>query len=93
MSLAPAFYLSQISLRVKAQRFVLETIVTEAIDELLNAEEAAPLLHCHHRTLLRKAREGLVPCVHVFGKVLFSRSRLNEWIATQVYNPSAVRAA
>lgn len=62
-----------------------------SFEPLLSAEQAAPLLGCHPRTLLRKAREGCVPSVRVFDKVRFRASALNEW-AAQGYNQSAIRA-
>lgn len=63
-----------------------------SFEPLLSAEQAASLLGCHPRTLLRKAREGSVPSVRVFDKVRFRASALNEWLTTQGYNQSAIRA-
>lgn len=54
-----------------------------SFQSLLDAQRAAALLGCHPRTLLRKAREGAVPCVHIFGKVRFTESALAEWIESQ----------
>lgn len=62
-------------------------------EPLLSAEEAAHLLGCHPRTLLRKAREGSVPCVRIFDKVRFRASALNGWLETQGYNQTAIRVA
>jgi excisionase family DNA binding protein len=60
---------------------------------LLDAKQAASLLGCHPRTLLRKAREGAVPCFHVFGKVRFTEASLSEWVEAQGYNQNTIRAA
>lgn len=62
-------------------------------EPLLSAEEAAHMLGCHPRTLLRKAREGIVPCVRVFDKVRFRASALNGWLEAQGYNQTAIRVA
>ena len=62
-------------------------------EPLLSAEEAALLLGCHPRTLLRKAREGNVPSVRVFDKVRFRSSALNDWLDSQGYNQIAIRVA
>lgn len=63
-----------------------------SFEPLLTAEQAASLLGCHPRTLLRKAREGSVPSVRFFDKVRFRESALNEWLTVQGYNQSAIRA-
>lgn len=63
------------------------------LEHLMTAEEAAHLLGCHPRTLLRKTREGAVPCVRIFGHVRFTESALAEWVEGQGYNPGAIRAA
>jgi excisionase family DNA binding protein len=60
---------------------------------LMDAEQAAALLGCHPRTLLRKTREGVVPCFLIFGKVRFTEAALAEWVEAQGYNQSAIRAA
>ena len=53
---------------------------------LLDAEKAAAMLGCHPRTLMRKAREGIVPCVRIFGRVRFTESALADWVAAQEAN-------
>lgn len=62
-------------------------------EPLIDATEAARLLGCHPRTLLRKAREGCIPCVRVFDKVRFRASALDRWLESQGYNQTAIRAA
>lgn len=60
---------------------------------LLDAQQAAALLGCHPRTLLRKAREGVVPSFRVLGHVRFTEASLAEWVEAQGYNQTAIRAA
>jgi excisionase family DNA binding protein len=72
---------------------MIEKHSSENFEPLIDAQEAASLLGCHPRTLLRKAREGAVPSIRVFDKVRFRASVLNDWLAPQGYNPSTVRAA
>jgi len=67
--------------------------MNELLGPLMTAEDAARFLGCHPRTLLRKAREGAVPCLHVFGRVRFTESMLCAWLESQGYNPTAVRVA
>lgn len=62
-------------------------------EPLLSPGEAALLLGCHPRTLLRKAREGRVPSVRVFDKVRFRATALNGWLEAQGYNQTAIRVA
>jgi excisionase family DNA binding protein len=54
---------------------------------LLDAEEAAALLGLHPKTLLRKSREGAIPCFRIFRKIRFTESALSEWVAAQATNP------
>jgi hypothetical protein len=65
----------------------------ELVDVLWDAVQAAAWLGCHPRTLLRKAREGVVPCFHVFGRVRFTQASLSDWVTTQGFNPPAEPAA
>jgi len=54
---------------------------------LLDAEEAAALLGLHPKTLLRKSREGTIPCFRIFGKIRFTESALAEWVSAQATSP------
>lgn len=54
---------------------------------LLDAEQAAALLGLHPKTLLRKSREGAIPCFRIFGKIRFTESALAEWVAAQAATP------
>jgi len=48
--------------------------------EILTTHEAAALLSMHPKTLLRQAREGLVPAARVGRRWKFSRRQLVEWV-------------
>jgi excisionase family DNA binding protein len=52
-------------------------------ERLLTAEEAAPHLRVHTKTLQKMARGGQVPCIRM-GKYWFFRlSALDEWVRTR----------
>jgi excisionase family DNA binding protein len=48
---------------------------------MLNANEAAEYLKISYWTLLEKAKKGLIPCVRISSRVLFSEEGLTEWVA------------
>jgi excisionase family DNA binding protein len=48
--------------------------------EVLTTNEAAELLSIHPKTLLRQAREGLIPAARVGGRWRFSRRQLLTWL-------------
>lgn len=50
---------------------------------MLEAQEAADYLHISYWTLLEKAKKGLIPCVRVGRRVLFSQEGLDHWFADQ----------
>lgn len=50
---------------------------------MLEVKEAAEYLHISPWTLYDKAKKGLIPCVHVGRRVLFSQEGLDEWFAEQ----------
>lgn len=50
---------------------------------MLDAQEAAQYLRISYWTLLQKSKKGLVPCVKVGRRVLFSQEGLDQWIADQ----------
>ena len=66
---------------------------TKHFEPLLDAAQAAALLQCHPRTLLRKAREGAVPSLNIFGKVRFTVSALAQWVSAQGYTQGTSHAA
>lgn len=50
---------------------------------MLEAQEAAEYLKISYWTLLNQAKKGLIPCVRVGHRVLFSQEGLDAWIADQ----------
>ena len=50
---------------------------------MLDAQEAAEYLKVSYWTLLEKAKKGLIPCVKVGRRVLFSQEGLDTWIEAQ----------
>lgn len=50
---------------------------------MLEAQEAAEYLHISYWTLLEKAKKGLIPCVRVGRRVLFSQEGLDAWFEQQ----------
>lgn len=50
---------------------------------MLEANEAADYLHISYWTLLEKAKKGLIPCVRVGRRVLFSQEGLDAWFEAQ----------
>lgn len=50
---------------------------------MLEAQEAADYLKISYWTLLNQAKKGLIPCVRVGRRVLFSQEGLDAWIADQ----------
>ena len=50
---------------------------------MLDAQEAADYLKISYWTLLNQAKKGLIPCVRVGRRVLFSQEGLNAWIEQQ----------
>lgn len=53
---------------------------TTSVEELLTAEEAAPLLRCEPDWLKRAAARGLVPSHKVGRRRLFTKADLQEFI-------------
>jgi excisionase family DNA binding protein len=49
-------------------------------ESLLDVAEAAKLLRIHPKTLRNKARQGIIPGVHVGRLWRFRPSALNEWL-------------
>lgn len=50
---------------------------------MLEAQEAAAYLKISYWTLLNQAKKGIIPCVRVGRRVLFSQEGLDTWIETQ----------
>ena len=50
---------------------------------ILDAQEAAEYLKVSYWTLLEKAKKGVIPCVKVGRRVLFSQEGLDKWIEDQ----------
>jgi excisionase family DNA binding protein len=50
---------------------------------MMEAQEAAGYLHISYWTLLEKAKKGLIPCVKVGRRVLFSQEGLDAWVDKQ----------
>ena len=63
-----------------------------SFEPFITAGEVALMLHAHPVTILRWAREGLIPCHRIGRKVLFRASTLNAGLAN-TYTGIAVRAA
>lgn len=56
-------------------------------EPLLDSKEAAALLHVHHKTLERKARQGVIPGHRRFNRWYFRASELDCWIRSEVDSP------
>lgn len=50
---------------------------------MLDAQEAADYLKISYYTILDKAKKGVIPCVKVGARVLFSQEGLDAWIEDQ----------
>jgi excisionase family DNA binding protein len=61
-------------------------------EQLLTAAEASVDLRIHPVTLLRWAREGKIPHIRLDRRILFSSSRLTDWLSAN-YTESAVLTA
>ncbi len=53
-------------------------------ERLLDATEAAQLVHCHVKTLERYARQGTIPGYKIHGRWYFRASELDSWVRAQV---------
>jgi len=71
---------SQLAIVSRAEREPSEPEIN--FEPLLDCEEAASLLRIHPRTLVRKARKGLIPAIHVGKLWRFRASALNAWLNT-----------
>lgn len=47
--------------------------------DIINAMEAARVLHCSYRTILNLARDGTIPGVKIGRSYQFSRKALEDW--------------
>jgi excisionase family DNA binding protein len=50
---------------------------------MLEAQEAADYLHISYWTILEKAKKGIIPCIKIGRRVLFSQEGLDQWIIDQ----------
>lgn len=57
-----------------------------SFEPLLDSREAAALLHIHHKTLERMARNGEVHGYQIAGRWYFRASELEAWLAGQCNN-------
>jgi excisionase family DNA binding protein len=62
---------------------------TPLFEPLLDSREAAALLHMHHKTLERKARESEIPGYQIAGRWYFRATELDAWLRTQLKSASA----
>lgn len=70
----------------------MKETIESTFEKVLSAQEASELLGIHPVTLLRWAREGVVPHRRLGRKVTFRASELDSWYRTQ-YTCPAVRVA
>ena len=50
-------------------------------NDILDVDEAAALLKVSRRTVYNRVRAGTIPHARVGRKLLFSRTKLNQWVA------------
>ena len=62
---------------------------TQPFEPLLDSREAAGLLHIHHKTLERKAREGEIPGYQIAGRWYFRASEQDGWLRSQLQSAPA----
>jgi excisionase family DNA binding protein len=67
----------------------LATITSKQFEPLLDATQAAQLLHCHPKTLLRKARFAEIPGYQIGRGWFFRASELDAWLRSLVQSKSA----
>lgn len=60
-------------------------------EPLLDSREAAQLLRCHHKTLERKTREGVIPGYYIMGSWFYRTSELDAWIKSTINSTSQSR--
>jgi excisionase family DNA binding protein len=72
------------------QHKVVSTV--QGFEPLLTSREAAALLHMHHKTLERRARQKEVPAYFYNGRWYFRTSELDAWLRAAVhYESQSVR--
>jgi excisionase family DNA binding protein len=64
------------------------TSATQHFEPLIDSRDAALLLHIHHKTLERKAREGDIPGYQIVGRWYFRASELDAWLKSQLNSTS-----
>ncbi len=81
-----------VSLRAFKTTMTTQTIAASAaqpFEPLLDSRDAAELLHIHHKTLERKAREGEIPGYKIAGRWYFRASELDGWLRSQLQSAPA----
>lgn len=73
---------------MSAQSIVGTSLPTQLFEPLLDSREAAALLHIHHKTLERKARQGEIPAYQVAGRWYFRASELDTWLKSRLNSAS-----
>ena len=69
----------------------LGSVPTQLFEPLIDSREAATLLHMHHKTLERKARNGEIPGYQIGGRWYFRASELDAWLRSRVNSTSQSR--
>lgn len=66
---------------MNTHRETLENLaVQDDKDDVINAVQAAKLLHIHPVTVRLKAAAGIIPGRQIGNRWRFSRSRITEWL-------------
>jgi excisionase family DNA binding protein len=63
--------------------------LNNAIEPLMDVESAAKALRLHPKTLMRMAREGLIPAFHVGRYWLFRASLIDAWLSEKLQSSPA----
>lgn len=59
-----------------------------SVEKLINAEDAAEVLGVHPKTIIKLARDGVVPSVRIGRLWRFSQMSLDAWIKAQINSSS-----
>jgi len=71
---------------MRPQTPIPSTVLTPSngFELLLDAEQAAQLLHLHPKTVQRKTRDGTIPGYKIGKRWFFRASELDAWLAYEV---------